>query len=143
MARAGLQGTAEFKARLKAIKKTFRPYGRKWAAATTKRARSGAQFTDRSGKGRRSIRVKGASEKRATVVASYYVAILDKGSKAHTIVPRRAPNLVFQAGGRTVFSKKVNKPAARGLGFGQRAGRDALDDVPMAAELIKMWNEAA
>jgi len=81
--------------------------------------------------------------KRATVVANYYVAILDQGNKAYTITPKRARNLVFQDGGRTVFSKKVNKPASRGMGFGKRAGRKGLDDNPMASELINLWNSAA
>ena len=141
MARGGLQGAAEYKARLRAIKQTFRPYGRKWATATAKRARADAPV--RTGKGKRSIRVKTASQRKATVVASYYMAILDRGSKAHVIVPRRASNLVFQAGGRTVFSKKVNKPAMRGLGFANRAAKRALADEPMAAELVRQWNDAA
>jgi hypothetical protein len=138
-----LKGSAEYKARLKAIKQTFRPYGRKWATAGTRHARRDAQFTNRSGKGRKSIRVKTASQKRATIVASYYVAMLDKGTKAHTIVPRRAPSLVFPIGGRTVFAKKVNKPAMRGMGFGRKAADAALKDVPMVNELIKQWNSAA
>lgn len=138
-----LQGAPELKRRLKAIKQTFRPVGRKWATSTARHARAQASFENRSGKGRRSIRVKSASQKRATVVASYYVAILDRGSKAHTITPRKAKTLAFQAGGRTVFSKKVHKPAMRGLGFATRAARDGLRDNPMAAELIKLWNDAA
>lgn len=139
-----LKGSAEYKARLKAIKQTFRPYGRKWATSTTKHARSGAQFNDRTGKGRKSIRVKSASQKRATVVASYYVAILDKGNKAYTIVPRRSPYLVFPGSdGRTVFSRKVNKPASRGLGFAKRAALQGRADVPMVDELIRQWNGAA
>jgi hypothetical protein len=138
-----LKGSPELKARLKAIKQTFRPYGRKWATATTKRARSSARFQDRTGKGRRSIRVKSASQKRATVVASYYVAILDRGNKAYTITPRRAANLVFQGYGRTVFAKKSERRARSGMGFGKRSAEDALRDVPMAAELIRQWNDAA
>jgi hypothetical protein len=139
-----LKGSPELKARLKAIKQTFRPYGRKWATATTKRARSGARFQDRTGKGRRSIRVKSASQKRATVVANYYVAILDRGNKQYTITPRRAANLVFTGSdGRTVFTKKVTRRARSGMGFGKRAADAALKDVPMAAELIRQWNDAA
>ena len=140
---SNLQGSAQLKARLRAIKQTFRPIGRKWATSTARHARSGASFTNRSGKGRRSIRVKSASQRRATVVANYYVAILDKGAKAYAIVPKKKPNLVFQAGGRTVFSKKVNKPATRGLGFAMRAAEDAMRDNPMAEELINLWNGAA
>ena len=136
-----LQGAPQLRARLKAIKESFRPIGRKWATSTTRHARTSAP--NRTGKGRRSIRVKSASQRKATVVANYYMAILDKGAKAYTIVPRKKPNLVFQAGGRTVFAKKVNKPATRGLGFAGRAARDGLRDNPMADELIRQWNSAA
>lgn len=138
-----VRGTPELRARMKAIKVAFKPIGRKWAESTADHAQRGARFKDRSGRGRKSIRVRNASMKRATVVATYYVAILDKGSKQHQIVPRRARNLVFQAGGRTVFAKKVQKPAMRGLGFGNRAGKAGLRDTPMAAELIRLWNGAA
>ena len=140
---SNLQGSTQLKARLKAIKQTFRPIGRKWATSTARSARLGASFTDRSGKGRKSIRVKSASTKRATVTATYYMAILDKGSKQYTIVPKKKPKLVFQAGGNTVFAKKVTKPAQRGLGYAKRAADKAMRENPMAEELIKLWNSAA
>ena len=138
-----VRGTPELRARLRAIKQTFRPVGRQWASSTVKHARSGAGFNDRSGKGRRSIRVKSASTRRATVVARHYVAILDKGHKQYTITPKKAARLAFQANGRTVFARKVTKPASRGLGFANRAGKAALRDTPMAEELIRLWNGAA
>jgi hypothetical protein len=143
MTRMRVKGTPELRARLKAIKVAFKPIGRQWATSTAHHARRGARFKDRSGKGRRSIRVRNASMKRATVVANYYVAILDRGHKQYTITPKRARNLVFQSQGRTVFARKVTKPASRGLGFGNRAGKAGLRDVPMAEELIKLWNGAA
>jgi hypothetical protein len=42
-----------------------------------------------------------------------------------------------------VFSKKVTRRARAGMGFGKRAADAALKDVPMAAELIRQWNDAA
>jgi hypothetical protein len=132
MTRMRVKGTPELRARLKAIKVAFKPIGRQWATSTAHHARRGARFKDRN-----------ASMKRATVVANYYVAILDRGHKQYTITPKRARNLVFQSQGRTVFARKVTKPASRGLGFGNRAGKAGLRDVPMAEELIKLWNGAA
>lgn len=140
-ARMRVKGTPELRARLRAIKTAFRPIGRKWGTATVRHARPIAPR--KSGAGARSIRVRTASQRRATVVANYYMAILDRGSKQHVIVPRKAGRLVFQANGRTVFARKVTKPAMRGLGFGKRAAKEGLRDTPMAAELIRLWNEAA
>lgn len=140
-ARMRVKGTRQLQARMRAIKTVFRPIGRKWGTATVRHARPIAP--KRTGKGARSIRVRTNSQRRTTVVANYYMAILDKGSKRHVIVPRKASRLVFPANGRTVFAKKVDKPAMRGLGFGSRAGKAALRDVPMAQELIDLWNRAA
>lgn len=141
MATSQLRGSREFKARVTAIKQTFKPAGRKWADRTADLIKP--SVPTRSGKGRRSVRRRNASMTRATVSAIYYVAILDKGAKAHTIVPRRAPALVFEAGGRTVFSKKVHKPAQRGLRFAERAADRAIKENPLAQTCIDLWNEAA
>lgn len=139
-AKMRVRGTPELRARMRAIKTAFRPIGRKWASTTVRRARPIAPHA--TGRGARSIRVRNASQRRATVVANYYMAILDKGSKQHVIVPRGKGRLVFQDGNRTIFARKVTKPAMRGMGFGKRAGRAALREVPMAGELVRLWNEA-
>lgn len=136
-----LKGAPELKARLRAIKQTFKPIGREWADTTVTLVKP--QVPERTGKGRRSVRRKNASMKRATVSALWYVGVLDKGAKAHTIEPRKAKALRFQSSGRTVFSKKVHKPATRGRGFAIRASRESLRRHPMAETLIKMWNSAA
>jgi hypothetical protein len=136
-----LKGAPELKARLSAIKTTFKPAGRKWAQRTVELVKP--TVPERTGKGRRSVRVKNASMKRATVSAVYYVAILDKGAKAHAIRPKRARTLAFDVGGRTVFAKAVHKPEQRGMGFAQRAANRAIRDEPLAAELVRQWNGAA
>lgn len=141
MAQAQLRGSREFKARCQAIKQTFKPAGRKWAQRTAELSKPAVP--SRTGKGRRSVRVKNASMTRATVSAIYYVAILDKGAKAHTIVPRRASRLVFQAGGQTIFARKVNKPEQRGIHFAERASQRAIREHPLAQTCIDMWNGAA
>lgn len=47
------------------------------------------------------------------------------GTKPHIIRPRRKRALKFQAGGRTVFAKKVNHPGTRANPFLIRAGQAA------------------
>lgn len=136
-----LRGAKELRARLRAIKVSFKPIGRKWAETTVAEMRPSAP--ERTGKGRSTIRVKNASMTRATVSAIYYMGILDKGAKAHTITARPGKMLRFQVGGQAVFAKKVNIPAQRGLGFAADAAHEALRQNPMAQVLIEEWNRAA
>lgn len=136
-----LKGSPELKARLRAIKQTFKPVGRQWATTTAQLMKP--NVPERTGKARRSVRVKNASMKRATVAGIYYASILDKGSKAHDITPRKARALAFKDGQRTVFSRRVHKPAARGMGFAIRASRESIRRHPMADTLVKLWNSAA
>lgn len=51
-----------------------------------------------------------------------YVPILESGSRAHEIRPRRARILAFQVGGTRVFAHRVRHPGTRGVQmFGQAA----------------------
>src|SRR5512134_2844121 len=114
MARGGLKGTPELRARLRAIKTAFKPIGREWADTTAKLAKASAPV--RTGKGKRSIRRKHASMRRASVQAIWYMRFVDRGAKPHIIRPKSlsgsrrggagsARSLRFEAGGRTIFSK--------------------------------------
>lgn len=138
-----LQGARELRARLKAIKTVFKPAGRLWADETVRLARSGFASHSKTGKTMASIRRRNASQKRATVVASYPASFIDKGTKAHTIVPRKAEAMKFSVGGRTVFSKKVNKPRTSADPFARRAATEALRRHPILDQLIDLWNRAA
>lgn len=136
-----LKGSDDLKARLKAIKLSFKPAGKAWAEATSDAMKPLTPV--RTGKGRQSIRVKNASQKLATVQALWYIHILDVGAKAHDITAKRANTLVFTTGGRTIFAKKVHKPQARGMGFARKASQIGLQRAPLAEEIIKQWNAAA
>jgi len=136
-----LKGSPELQRRLRAIGQTFKPVGRKWADTTVNLAKPAVPV--KTGRLRKSIRRKNASMKRATVVAHFTAPMVDAGTKPHTIVPKRAKNLVFQAGGQTIFARKVHHRGARAQPFRQKAAREALRRTPMAEELIKLWNEAA
>jgi hypothetical protein len=138
---SSLKGTKQLNARLRAIKQTFKPAGREWAEEAANQMRS--DVPQKTGRLRRSFRVKSATQKRAQVGGHYTAFFIDKGTKAHAIRAKKAPRLIFQADGRTIFAKKVNHPATRAQPFRGRAAREALRRKPMAASLIKLWNKAA
>ncbi len=136
-----LKGTAQFKARLKAAGEMFKPYGREWADEYVTVAKPMVPVV--TGRLRGSIRRKNASAKKASVQAHFTAVFVDAGTKAHTIVPKRAQGLYFTDGGNTVFAKKVNHPATRAQPFRERAMSESLRRKPMAERLIKEWNSAA
>lgn len=136
-----LKGARELRARLKAIKQTFKPAGREWADEAVLIGK--AIIRRRTGKTAASIRRKNSTQRRATVAARHVAFFIDKGTVAHTIRPRRARHLVFRTGGRTVFSKRVNHPRTSAHPFRERMAREALRRKPMAVTLIALWNRAA
>lgn len=137
-----LKGGRELRARLKAIKATFKPLGREWAKDTYKAARP--MVPSKTNRLRRSMRVLSATAKRARVGAHYTAYFIDKGPKPHVIAPKRAGGrLVFKSGGRTIFARKVNHRGYRGRPFRRRAALEGLRQNPLADAVIKQWNEAA
>ena len=136
-----LQGSAQLRARLKAIKETWKPLGRAWAKDTYKTARP--MVPSRTGRLRRSIRVLGVSAKRARVGAHHTAYFVDKGPKAHTIKAKRGSYLIFQSGGRTVFTRQVHHRGYRGRPFRRRAAIEGLRKNPLAVAVINQWNDAA
>lgn len=136
-----LKGKRQFQARLRSIGVAFKPVGRQWAEGTVRLAKPA--IPEVTGKTRRSIRVRNASMRRATVVGSFVARILDGGAKAHTIKARRAPFLVFKAGGNTIFARSVHHRGVRGRGMVKRAAQESLRRTPMAKTLVDEWNRAA
>jgi hypothetical protein len=136
-----LKGSPQLRARLRAIKLTFKPAGRDWADDTVRIMKP--LVPTRTGLSRASIRRRNATQRKATVVGSFVLYFLDKGTKAHDEKPRKAKALRFTAGGNTVFSRRVHKRATAGHHFRQRAAIEALRANPLAASLIKQWNDAA
>jgi hypothetical protein len=135
---AKLRGADDLRKRIRALGVSFKPIGRKWGRETVTLSRP--QIPIRTGKTRRSLRVRHANMKRATVYGSFVAAILDKGAKAHTITPRKGSRLVFQSGGNTIFARKVNHRGVRGSRYAGKAAREALRRVGVKQELIDAWN---
>jgi hypothetical protein len=136
-----LRGSKELQARLKAIGQAFKPIGRKWADDTSEAARPKVPVT--TGRLRGSFRRRNATAKRATVVGHYTAYFIDAGTKPHVITPKRARGLVFEGRSGTVFARKVHHRGTRAQPFRAKAAREGLRETDMAAQLTKLWNEAA
>lgn len=136
-----LKGGPELRARIKAVGQTFKPYGKLWRDTTARNMRRSIPVA--TGATRDSIRGKSATQKRATVVGSYITNFIDAGSKAHDIEARKKPLLIFEAGGRTIFTKKVHKARIAPRRFKRPAALDAIREHPMHETMIDLWNRAA
>ena len=136
-----VSGTRQLNARLRAIKQTFKPAGQAWAEETVDLMRGAVPV--KTVRLRKSFRVKNASQRKATVSGHFSAYFIDKGTVAHPIKARKSSRLIFQAGGRTIFAKKVNHPRTRARPFRQRAAEEAIRRRPLAASLVKLWNKAA
>lgn len=136
-----LQGGRQLNARLKAIKEVFKPVARTWAKETVKAGRPLVPV--KTGRLRRSFKVKSVSGKRAVVGAHYTAYFVDKGPKAHIIKAKKAKGLVFQGRNGPVFARAVHHRGYRGRPFRQRMAEEGLRQTPAAEELVKLWNKAA
>lgn len=88
------------------------------------------RFFNRTGRLRASMRGRswspGLFRFRADVTATApYALFVDEGTRAHVILPRNAPRLVFfwARMGKWVAAKKVNHPGTTGRFFGKRTAR--------------------
>lgn len=136
-----LRGSRELRARLKAIRQVFKPAGREWADFTAAEAKR--RIPVATGKTRASIRRRNASQKKATVVGNYPINFIDAGTVAHDIKPKRVSALKFDAGGQTVFARKVHKRAYPARPFKKASAEAGLRQVDILADLIELWNRAA
>lgn len=137
-----LKGSPQLRARLRAIKLTFKPAGRDWADETARVAKT--MVPSKTGLLRASIRRRNATQRKATVVAHFTAYFIDKGTKAHSEKPRKKQALRFGGrGGDTIFSRRVDHPRTNARPFRERAAREGLRRAPLAGSLVKQWNDAA
>jgi hypothetical protein len=136
-----LQGASQLRARLKAIKETWKPVARKWGKTDVQEMRD--KVPVRTGRLRRSFRVTSVSGKKVRVGGHFTAYFIDAGTKPHEIRAKRGGELIFKSQGRTIFARKVHSRGYRARPFRQRSAEEALRKNPMAAELIKLWNDAA
>lgn len=136
-----LQGGPELQARLRAVKQSFKPIGRVWANETARAARP--KVPQRTGRLRRSIKLKSATTRRATVAAHFTASFIEAGTVPHSIAPKRGRMLRFEANGQTVFARRVAHPGSRKQPFYRQAAREGLRKAPIVNTIYDAWNKAA
>lgn len=135
-----LQGAKELHARLRAIRTVFKPVARDWTKDVVELSRE--RIPIRTGKTRGSVRVKNASQRKATVVAFYPVNFIDAGTKKHTVEAKKAKVLRFNVGGQPLFRRKATIPAKAARPFKKEVAQQALAKTDILGQLITLWNSA-
>lgn len=163
-----LLGADELRARLAALKRLPKEASKGWAEDAADYAKRHVpartvyvgQTEIPAGSLRHSIHIVGGSERGAKVLGAYWANFIDKGTKEHTITPKKSrratkkraarvakPFLVFNTpqnrpGGSRVFARKVTKRATPGNNFKAEAVEYGLERNISAAKLVVLWNEA-
>ena len=135
-----LKGDKQLRARLRAIKQTFKPVGKAWATDTV--AYSRAHVPVKTGATQKSIRVRNASQKKASVVGKFTVNFIDAGTREHNEKARKGKVMKYGTG-TPMFRKRVHHPRVGARPFKRNAAEYGLKKNPMALTLIKQWNDAA
>ena len=89
-----------------------------------------------------------------TVAHANYALFVERGTKAHTIVPRNRKALRWPAagsstlggrvrsGGSVIFAKRVRHPGTRARPFMEPGAKRAVDKLGVDV-IVKAWNDAA
>jgi hypothetical protein len=150
----GLQGEAQLRARLTALKDSPRGILRQWQIGTVAEAK--LAVPRKTGHLGRSIRAGNLFSDHAVVEATVnYAAYVEYGTRAHIIRPRNKRILRFPAnghsarltgsvrrGGDAVFAREVHHPGTKPRPFLVPGARAALTKVGLTA-LVDEWNRAA
>ena len=136
-----LKGGPALKRRLSAIKTVWKPIARKWGRADVLEMRR--RVPVRTGRLRRSFRVTSVTGNRVRVGGHYTAYFVDAGPKPHMIKARGQGDMIFNVRGRTIFTRKVHHRGYKARPFRQAAAVAAMRQNPQAAEVIKLWNDAA
>lgn len=137
MASVRIKGGPELRARLASIVGSVTEMERAWAEDAAKRIASDAPR--RTGKLAGSIHA-GQERTKGVVKGAWYGVILDRGTKAYPIVPKRAEALKFSYRGRTVFAKKSNRKRLRRRPFITAGAQGALRSLAIRDQIIAAWN---
>ena len=135
-----LHGADGLRWRLHAMEDAAGRYPKTWADEYVQVARP--QIPVRTGKTRQSVQVRSADAEGAEIEGSRIAVLIDTGTLAHPIEPKREA-LKFKAGGQTVFARKVDHPGTRARPWRERASDEALRRHPLADEVaVGPWNRA-
>jgi len=135
------KGGPELRARLNAIKTVWKPIARKWGRADVMEMRR--RVPVKTGRLRKSFRVTSVTGKRVRVGGHFTAYFVDAGPKPHVIKARGKGEMIFRVKGKTIFTRQVHHRGYRARPFRQAAAVEAMRQTPQAAEVIKLWNDAA
>ena len=138
---SSFKGGPQLRARLNAIKTVWKPIARKWGRADVLEMRR--RVPNRTGRLKRSFRVTSVTGKRVRVGGHFTAYFVDAGPKPHVINARGRGDMIFNVRGRTIFTRKVHHRGYKARPFRQAAAVEAMRQNPQAAEVIKLWNDAA
>lgn len=155
---ADIDGLPELKRRLAAITDT-KDLLRQMSLLSVAEAK--ALVPRKTGNLARTIRVGSVTDEKAELLAGGehgvgYAKFVERGTKAHEIVPRNAKALRFAAtpGGRrlsgrprtgasVVFAKRVRHPGTKAQPFLLPGAERAITKGGLKSRIIKEWNDAA
>lgn len=132
-----LIGGSDLRARLASLADVGPAFASDWADDAAKRIRQTAPDARRSESTRFTTK---ATRTRAGVYGAFWWIFVDRGTKAHDIVARKAGALMFQVEGKTIFAKKVRHPRTRRRPFITTAAKDALAGQAWVGAVVKQWN---
>ena len=150
---AEIKGVPQLRARIKAL--TPSPdLMRKLALASIREQK--ILVPRKTGNLGRSIRLGAVTPTRAeTVATANYAAYVERGTRPHVIVPKRAKALRWAAGGnarlsgrprtggQVRFAKRVRHPGTKARPFMIPGAQKALDNVGLKGIVVEAWNDAA
>lgn len=131
-----LTGGSALRARLENLRDLPENFTSQWADETASRIRATKPPSDRPESSKFTTKV---SRTRGGVFGAFWWIFVDRGTKAHDIVARKAKALRWQDGGETYFARKVRVPRIKRRPFISRAAQGALSELGGDA-IIKAWN---
>ena len=134
----GLTGGPDLKARLLAVAQSGPSVQSEWAIRASDEMQGTAPR--RTGTLVRSIKPRWKNRDVVGVYGAYWGIFIDRGTKAHTIEPRKAKALKFDYQGRTVFTRKVVRRRMGRRPFITAAAQNALRDVSLRDQIVQAWN---
>jgi hypothetical protein len=134
-----LKGGSELRARLKAIGGVFKPLGRAWAKEAVSLGQP--KVPVKTGRLRRSIRVKSATDKKAVVGAHYTAYFIDAGARYPAFRRRGNARAGIQAVPNNIFRKRGFRMQPRP--FRAYIAHEALRRRPFGDAITRAWNDAA
>ena len=131
-----LKGGPQLRARLTNLAALPKDYASVWAEDAADRMRRTKPHSVRPASSRFTTK---ATSTRAGVYGAFWWIFVDRGTKAHNIVARKAKALRFEIQGQTIFAKKVHLRRMARRPFISKAAQDALADGGTDA-IIQSWN---